>query len=211
LEGSWRQAASVRGHRAPIIDLSDALFMHGEGRRILRGALPAILILVLATTFTKAAPAEPLRLTLRDAVGMALKQNPQVQIANLSVAVTQENQIVARSALLPQANIAVSESVQRENLEAFLGAKIAGFPAGPNGSVPLLDLADWHRCRQSKENTTGARAQELTGREQDVQLPAAWSRRPRKPAYDNQIAALCKCNQARADLAHATGQIRREA
>jgi outer membrane protein TolC len=70
--------------------------------------------------------------------------------------------------------------VQRENLEAFLGMKVAGFPehsgpfwlfqGGANGSVPLLDLAAWHRWRQSKENTTGERAQELTVREQNVQL-----------------------------------------
>ncbi len=212
LEESWRQAASLRGHRALIIDLSEALFIDAEGRRILaklfrdgacfrtagpmtesivlditgksncvlRGALPSILMLMLATVFAKAAPPEPLRLTLHDAVEMALKQNPQVQIANLNVAVTQENQIVARSALLPQANLAVSDSVQRENLQAFLGFKVAGFPGhsgpfwlfqgGPNGSIPLFDLAAWRLWRQSKENTTGARAQELTVREQDVQL-----------------------------------------
>ena len=35
LEQSWRQAASIRGHRALIIDLSEALFIDGEGRRIL--------------------------------------------------------------------------------------------------------------------------------------------------------------------------------
>jgi outer membrane protein TolC len=81
---------------------------------------------------------------------------------------------------LPQANLAVSEAVQRVNLEAFLGMKVAGFPehsgpfwlfqGGPNGSVPIFDLAAWHRWRQSQENTTGARADELTVREQNVQL-----------------------------------------
>jgi outer membrane protein len=212
LEESWRQAAPNRGRRALIIDLSEALFIDGEGRRILaklfregaffrtagpmtesivleitgksncvlRGALPAISMLMLAATLAKAAPPEPLRITLRNAVEIALKQNPQVEIANLNVAVTQENQIVARSALLPQANLAVSEAVQRENLEAFLGTKITGFPVhsgpfwlfqgGPNGSVPLLDLAAWHLWRQSKEHTTAARAQEQTVRELNVQL-----------------------------------------
>jgi outer membrane protein TolC len=111
---------------------------------------------------------------------MALKQNPQVQIANLNIAVTQENQIVARSALLPQANFAASETVQRDNLEAFLGMRVQGFPqhsgpfwlfqGGANGSVPLFDLAAWHRWRQSQENTTGARAEDLTVRELNVQL-----------------------------------------
>jgi outer membrane protein TolC len=142
------------------------------------------LLLVLLAIGVKGAqtppPSAPLRLTLHDAVQMALKQNPQVQIANLNTAVTQENQIVARSALLPQANLAVSEAVQRVNLEAFLGMKVAGFPehsgpfwlfqGGSNGSVPIFDLAAWHRWRQSQENTTGARADELTVREQNVQL-----------------------------------------
>lgn len=214
LEQSWREAAPVRGNRALIVDLTEALFIDGEGRRILaklfregaffrtacpmteaivseitgkanrvlRGALLPALLLILVMMGVRWANAQPapLRLTLHDAVDMALKQNPQVQIANLNVAVTQENQTIARSALLPQANLAVSEAVQRENLEAFLGMKIAGFPehsgpfwlfqGGGNGSVPILDLAAWHRWRQSQENTKGANAQDLTVREQNVQL-----------------------------------------
>jgi outer membrane protein len=124
--------------------------------------------------------ATPLRLTLREAVELALKQNPQVQIANLNTAVTQESQLIARSALLPQVNLAVSQTIMRENLDAFLGTNIPGFSehsgpfwifqGGPNGSVPLFDLVAWHRWRQSRENTTGARAQEQTVREQNVLL-----------------------------------------
>src|ERR1700722_3393599 len=81
LEKSWRQAAPARGQRALIIDLTEALFIDGEGRRILaklfregsffrtdgaltesivlditgksncllRAALPAMLMLMLAT------------------------------------------------------------------------------------------------------------------------------------------------------------------
>ncbi len=150
-----------------------------KSKCILRGAaLPVMLLMVAA--FAKAVEPQPLRLTLRDAVQIALKQNPQVQVANLNVAGSQENHVVARAALLPQANLAVSETVQRENLETFLGARFPGFPAhtspfwtsqgGPNGSAPLLDLAAWHRWRESKENITGAHAQELTVREQNVLL-----------------------------------------
>jgi outer membrane protein len=221
LEHSWNSAASVRGNRAPIIDLTGILFIDQEGKRVLtklfregarfrcagtmtgsivseitgrtnpvlRGVvLPAIFLLPATLLMTLAVakgaqpdtPSGPLRLTLRDAVTMALKQNPQVQVANLNVAVSQENQTIARSALLPQANLAISEAIQRENLDGFLGMKIAGFPqhsgpfwlfqGGSNGSVPLLDLAAWHRWRESQENTTGSRVQELTVREQDVLL-----------------------------------------
>ena len=150
-----------------------------KARRNFRGVVLAAVLLALAAAGKGAAP-EPLRLTLRDAVNMALKQNPQVQIANLNTAVTQENQIVARSALLPQANFATSETVMRENLEAFLGMRVRGFPqhsgpfwlfeGGANGSAPLFDLVAWHRWRQAKENTVGARAEEQTVREQDVLL-----------------------------------------
>ena len=156
----------------------------GKTGRLLRAALlPAILLLITATLARPdqtPAAAGPVRLTLRAAVRLALHQNPQVQVANLSVATSEENQIVARSALLPQANLAVSETVMRENLSAFLGMTIPGFPqhsgpfwlfqGGANGSMPLLDLVAWHRWRQSKENTAGARAQEKTVREQDVLL-----------------------------------------
>jgi outer membrane protein len=156
----------------------------GQASGVRRGVLlPSIFLILIATALKGAqpdTPSAPLRLTLRDAVAIALKQNPQVQVANLNVAVSQENQTIARSALLPQANLAVSEAVQRENLEAFLGMRVAGFPVhsgpywlfqgGSNGSVPLLDLAAWHRWRESKENTTGSRAQELTVREQNVLL-----------------------------------------
>jgi outer membrane protein len=152
----------------------------GKSKCILRGAALPVMLLLMVAIFAKAAEPPPLRLTLRDAVQMALKQNPQVQVANLNVAVSQESQVVARSALLPQANLAVSETAQRENLEAFLGMKVQGFPehsgpfwifqGGSNGSAPLLDLAAWHRWRESKENITGARAQELRVREQNVLL-----------------------------------------
>ena len=35
LEQCWKQTASIRGHRALIIDLSETLFIDEEGRRVL--------------------------------------------------------------------------------------------------------------------------------------------------------------------------------
>ncbi|MBV9772197.1 MAG: TolC family protein [Bryobacterales bacterium] len=154
----------------------------------LRGMLLACVPVALAAVGAKGAQPEtqqetqpaPLRLTLRQAVDRALKQNPQVQVANLNIAVSQENQTIVRSALLPQVNLAVTQDVRRENLETALGMHVPGFPkhsgpfwvsqGGSTGSVPLFDLAAWHRWRQSKENTTGVRAEDLTVREQNVLL-----------------------------------------
>ncbi len=178
---------TIESISAEIGGRSSAALLSKASRRVL---LPCLLLAITLAVGAKAAQAPastsasgqpgPLRLTLRDAVQLALKQNPQVQVANLSVAVSQENGIVARSALAPQANLAVSEAVMRENLVAFLGMKVVGFPehSGPywlfegeaNGSTPLLDLAAWHRLRAAKENVTGARAEEQTVREQDVLL-----------------------------------------
>ncbi len=93
----------------------------GKRSRPWRGILTQSLLLLLAIGVARAADPPPLRLTLRDAVQLALKQNPQVQIANLNIAVSQENQNVARSGLLPQVNLNGSESVRRSNLEALFG------------------------------------------------------------------------------------------
>src|SRR5580700_2490808 len=70
----------------------------------------------------------PLKLTLKDAVGLALKQNPQVILASLQVSQSQQDRFLARSELLPQASGNLSETVNRLNLHAAIGVNIPGFP-----------------------------------------------------------------------------------
>src|SRR5271163_1474626 len=65
-----------------------------------------------------AAPA-PLQLTLKQAVQLALKQNPQRVIAQLLVSESDRNSQIARSALLPQANIAASGSLNQYNFQSI--------------------------------------------------------------------------------------------
>src|SRR5580692_8177104 len=69
----------------------------------------------------------PLKLTLKDAVNLALKQNPQVILANLQVSQSQQDRLLARSELLPQANTSVSEADNRLNLHAAIGLAIPNF------------------------------------------------------------------------------------
>src|SRR5579863_5590643 len=117
-----------------------------------------------------------LKLTLKDAVNLALKQNPQVILANLDVSQSQQDVRVARAGLLPQAAGNVSETVHRVNLEAAIGLSFPGFAqhigpyevfqAGAGFSAPILDLTLWRRYRSSQMGVDSARAQEQSAREE---------------------------------------------
>jgi outer membrane protein len=180
----------------------------GKSRNPWRGILAQSLLLLLALGVARGA-ADPvaLKLTLRDAVQMALKQNPQVQIANLNIAESRENQSVARADLLPQVNLNASESVHRINLAAAFGKSIPLFPGhvgpfwlvqgGPSGSLPLFDFTAWRRWQASKENVTGTRARELTVREENVQLVVS------QYLGSLRAAADVKAAQSRVELAKA--------
>ena len=124
----------------------------------------------------RAQDSQPLRLTLRDAVVTALKANPEVQIATLTFAQSQEDKNIARSALLPQANLEVFDRAMRFNLYAQFGSKFPGIPehagpfqffqAGPGFSMPLLDLTLWRRWQASHQAMNASWAQQDTVREQ---------------------------------------------
>jgi outer membrane protein len=149
----------------------------------------------------------PLKLTLTEAARMALRQNPEVQIANLDVAESREDKSVARSALLPQANLQVADAATRRNLEAFIGRRIPGFPqhvgpfqtfqAGPGFSAPIFDLTLWRRWQASDRMLEGTRAQELTVREQTTLLVVSQYLGALRAAADVRAA------QSRVDLAQA--------
>lgn len=134
------------------------------------------LLLVGAAQTTSAQQNAPLRLTLRDAVTLALKQNPQVQIAGLQTAQSIQSQRIARADLLPQAQLNTSVGVTRENLETAFGQRFPGLPqhigpfeifnAGAQFGGPILDLTLWNRLQASRQAASAARADQLTVREQ---------------------------------------------
>src|SRR5207245_8544902 len=76
------------------------------------------------------APTQVLRLTLDQAVRLALKQNPTAQIAILQAAQSQQDKNIASADLLPQANARISDEAQKVNLQAQFGGKtpFPGFP-----------------------------------------------------------------------------------
>jgi outer membrane protein len=155
---------------------------------------------------------ESLKLTLKDAVALALKQNPRIILAQLETAQRQQDRALSRSALLPQASANVSETVHRVNLEAAIGFTFPNFPqhvgpyetfqAGGFVTAPVLDLTLWRRYRASSFSIDASRADELTAREESVLLVVSQYLGGQRAAADVQ-AALSRVELAQAlyDLA----------
>jgi outer membrane protein len=135
---------------------------------------------MLAVESAHASDASPLKLTLQDAVRMALRQNPEVQISNLNYAQSQQDNKIARSSLLPAVSAAAAETVLRSNFEALTGKPIPQFPkqigpfqtfqAGAAFSMPLFDLTLWRHLQASNYAMTAISAQSRTAREQTTLL-----------------------------------------
>src|SRR3989442_14869015 len=131
------------------------------------------------------APTQVLRLTLDQAVGLALKQNPTAQIAILQAAHSEQDKNIARADLLPQANAKISDEAQKVNLLAQFGGKtpFPGFPktlgpyqvfsAGPTFGGPVFDLTLWKRYQAARETMGASRANSLSTREQASLLVVA--------------------------------------
>ena len=150
--------------------------------------------------------AAALKLTLHDAVALALRQNPRVILANLGVAQSAQDSRVARSALLPQVGAGIGESVQRNNVDTLFGEPFPGIPQhigpfwvqqeGLRFSVPL-DLTLWRRYKAAQTGVTAARAEETRAREESVLLVVSQYLGCQRAAADVEAA------QARETLAQA--------
>ena len=166
-----------------------------------------LLLPLLVAPRARAQETAALRLTLHDAVTTALKENPQVQIATLSFAQSQDDKSIARSALLPQAGLEVFDRAVRANLYAEFGSKFPGIPehagpfqffqAGPGVTMPLLDLTLWRRLQAAHQVMSASQAQETTVREQIVLLVVS------QYLAGMRAEAAVKAAQSRVDLAQA--------
>jgi outer membrane protein len=158
------------------------------GRPVGRGRSGAILLLVIMVSVLAAqaygqqpqqTPAT-LDLNLQQAVQVALKQNPSVQIAVLNLAESHKQSDIALSQLMPQAEGNLSDRAVRENIQAAIGLSVPGFPQavgpfqvfqyGSDFSAPIFDLSLWRQWQASRKNISGADAQQLSVREQIVLL-----------------------------------------
>jgi outer membrane protein len=115
-----------------------------------------------------------LQLTLRQAVQLALQQNPQRVIARLLVSESDRNSQITRSALLPQANISASGSINQYNFQSIerTHRQDAGpfqvVEAGPTFSQTILNLPQIRGYQIGREGTRQSRSDELTTRENVV-------------------------------------------
>src|SRR5580704_5384132 len=145
--------------------------------------IPVLLALLLQVAFPvdsfaqqpSAASPGLLRLTLKEAVQLALKQNPQRIIAKLLVSESDRNSQIARSPLLPQANIEASGSLNQYNFQSIERAPRpvdAGpfqvIQAGPAYSQSIFNLPLIRGYQIGREGTRQSRADELTTRENVV-------------------------------------------
>jgi outer membrane protein len=154
-------------------------------------------------------PNQVLRLTLDEAVALALKQNPTVQIAILTAAQSEQDRNIARADLLPQASARLSDEAQKINLRAQFGGapsfpglpKTVGpfqlFSAGPSVSAPVFDLTLWQRFQAARNTASASKANSLSTREQVILLVVS--------QYIGTLRAVAnvQASQSRVDLAQA--------
>jgi outer membrane protein len=154
-------------------------------------------------------PSGVLRLTLDQAVNLAVKQNPAAQIAVIQALESVQDKNVARAALLPEVDASVKEEVQRVNILAQFGGKRISslvptaigpysiFSAGPSLAAPIFDLTLWRRYQASRETANAFKATGLSTREQVILLVVS--------QYIGTLRAVAdvQASQSRVDLAQA--------
>ena len=121
-------------------------------------------------------PSGPLQLTLKQAVELALKQNPQRVIARIQTSESERNSQIARAPLLPQAGIDGAAALSQYNLQLVESQPHpvdAGpyqyIDVGPNFSQTLFDLPLIRAYQAGREGVKQARWDEKTAREVAVQ------------------------------------------
>jgi outer membrane protein len=200
-----------------------------EGKKDIKGShiifYIALFSLLLSPTLTTAesqpqqsplpaqAPTGVMRLTLDQAVALALKQNTTAQIAVLTAAQSVQDKKIALSALQPQAQLGVTEQWQRINLAAQFGGTFgttaifpgipnhigpySTFSAGPSVDGPIFDITLFRRYQASRNAANASRADSLSTREQVILLVVS--------QYIGTLRSMAdvEASQSRVDLAQA--------
>jgi outer membrane protein len=155
------------------------------------------------------APTQVLRLTLDQAVGLALKQNPTAQIAVLTAAQSEQDKNISRAELLPHADAKLTDQAEKINVLAEFGGKspFPGFPktigpfqvfsAGATFGMPVFDLTLWRRYQAARATMGASQESSLSAREQVILLVVS--------QYIGTLRAVAnvQASQSRVELAQA--------
>ena len=138
------------------------------------------LLLVVACGLAQAQSPPVQRLTIKEAVQLALRQNPQLLIAELAAGERDQQQRVALSALLPQAGFLAGQGVKSYNMQSIVGGpapvRVGPFQAigvGPAVSMTLFDLPLLRSYQASRDDARAAGFQESSVREQITEIVVA--------------------------------------
>ena len=152
-----RANVSVLGH--VVVAIVCALLLVGCGKDALTQSNPAPVV-------------QSIPLSLKDAVQLALKQNPQIVASRLLSLESDRQRQISRSALLPQASLTGTGVVRQYNTASVVRTATRGtggpyqfIQAGPAFSESLLDLPLFRSYQLSSEGVREARAQENVTRE----------------------------------------------
>lgn len=117
--------------------------------------------------------------TLKQAVQLALRQNPRVLIAKIAVSQSEQARAEARAELLPQVDFAAREAIIRFNVQSIIDLPDIGLGESPRRVGPfqsetggvtfsqqLLNLGLIRRYQVGRQNVTTAGFDESTAREQ---------------------------------------------
>ena len=183
----------------------------GESGFVQPRALPVLALAGLLAAASAAQAAEPMPLSLKQALQIALKQSPQMQIAELDQAKAQEDAKASYGGILPSVTGYAQGTRTKQNLDAFLGIPTPGGPhvvgpfnagsIGVSAEAPLFDLSLWHKWKAAKADASAAEAQAMGTREQVTALVVG-------QYFSAQRAeAAVKAAEFRVQLAAALGQL----
>jgi outer membrane protein len=141
--------------------------------RVIGRALCGSLCLALASHLAYADPPTARPLSIKEAVQLAMQQNPQRLVAHLIVSQREEDQSIALSSLLPQAGVAASVDVRSFNLQSISDVphpvRIGPFQtiaAGPSAAMHVLNLPLLRLYQASGEDVHATQFLEAAVREQ---------------------------------------------
>ena len=119
-----------------------------------------------ASTGTETDP-NAVSLTIREAVKLALKQNPRLLAARLEALESLQTANVSRSEFLPKATLVLEDQMNRLNLATLIGQQHYPYSVGPfsnlqlgsNFDVPIIAVSAWRSYQAEKQRTNASELQ----------------------------------------------------